>query len=31
MNKKTKNYTRNANDKYDEKFDILKVRLFIQF
>lgn len=27
MNKKTKNYTRNANDKYDEKFDILKVRL----
>lgn len=27
MNKKTKSYTRNANDKYDEKFDILKVRL----
>lgn len=27
MNKKTKSYTRKANDKYDEKFDILKVRL----
>lgn len=27
MNKKTKSYTRNANDKYDEKFDVLKVRL----
>ncbi len=27
MKNKTKSYTRNAIDKYDEKFDVLKVRL----